>query len=109
MRALFVCSRNKLRSPTAEAVFATWDGVEALSAGVNPDAVTPVDADLLEWADLVFVMEAMHKRKLERRFGALLREKRVVVLAIPDDYACMDPELVRLLVAKAGSWLRPPG
>jgi len=25
---LFVCSRNRLRSPTAEAVFATWPNVE---------------------------------------------------------------------------------
>ncbi|MFP3560695.1 phosphotyrosine protein phosphatase, partial [Paraburkholderia sp. SIMBA_049] len=26
-RALFICSRNRLRSPTAEAVFAGWPGV----------------------------------------------------------------------------------
>jgi predicted protein tyrosine phosphatase len=37
-RVLFVCSQNKLRSPTAEQVFSTWPGVEASSAGANHDA-----------------------------------------------------------------------
>ena len=31
---LFICSRNRLRSPTAEAVFAAWPGVETASAGL---------------------------------------------------------------------------
>jgi UDP-N-acetylmuramyl pentapeptide synthase len=35
---LFVCSRNRLRSPTAEQVFADWPGVETASAGLSPDA-----------------------------------------------------------------------
>ena len=28
VRVLFICSRNRLRSPTAEAVFAGRDGIE---------------------------------------------------------------------------------
>jgi len=32
IRALFICSRNRLRSPTAEQVFAEVDGVETASA-----------------------------------------------------------------------------
>ena len=97
MNVLFVCSRNRLRSPTAEAVFSTCEGIEALSAGTNPDAETPVSADLIEWADLVFAMESIHRRRLQQRFPALLKAKRVVVLDIPDKYKYMDPELVRIL------------
>ena len=41
MRLLFVCGRNRLRSPTAERVFAAVPGVEAESAGVAPDADGP--------------------------------------------------------------------
>ena len=37
MRILFVCSENRLRSPTAEVIFSEYDGVEAVSAGTNPD------------------------------------------------------------------------
>jgi predicted protein tyrosine phosphatase len=97
MKLLFVCSRNKLRSPTAEAIFSAYEGIEALSAGTSPDAATPVSADLIEWADLVFAMERVHKRRLQQKFRSQLRVKRVIVLGIPDNYKYMEPELVRIL------------
>ncbi|WP_200935043.1 hypothetical protein [Brevundimonas sp. Leaf363] len=37
---LFLCSRNRLRSPTAEQVVAAWPGVETASAGLAPDAAS---------------------------------------------------------------------
>jgi predicted protein tyrosine phosphatase len=73
MRLLFVCSRNRLRSPTAENVFAGYDGLETRSAGTAKDAEYQVGADDLEWADLILVMEycskkhPMHRRS-SRRF-----------------------------------------
>jgi predicted protein tyrosine phosphatase len=97
MNLLFVCSRNRLRSPTAEAIFSAYEGIEALSAGTSPDAVNPVSADLIEWADLVFAMERVHKRRLQQKFGSPLRAKRVIVLGIPDNYKYMEPDLVRIL------------
>ncbi|KVL24574.1 low molecular weight protein tyrosine phosphatase family protein [Burkholderia cepacia] len=105
-RALFVCSRNRLRSPTAEAVFAAWPGVETDSAGLAPDADTHVCAEQLDWADVVFVMERTHKTRLTAQFGTHLRHKKVVCLDIPDRYAYMQPELVTLLERKAGPFLR---
>ncbi|MBB5875675.1 MULTISPECIES: low molecular weight protein tyrosine phosphatase family protein [Xanthomonas] len=96
---LFVCSRNRLRSPTAEQVFATWPGVETASAGVDHDADTPVTPELLEWANIVFVMEPPHRAKLSRRFKRHLGRARIVCLDIPDDFAHMDPALVQLLTA----------
>ena len=104
--ALFLCSRNRLRSPTAERVFASWPDVETDSAGLAPDAVTPLSADQLEWADIVFVMEKRHRVKLARTFKAQLKTKRVVCLDIPDDYGFMDQALVNLLIAKAGPLLK---
>lgn len=38
MNVLFVCGRNKWRSPTAEQVFADWPGIVCASAGLNHDA-----------------------------------------------------------------------
>ena len=104
-RALFICSKNRLRSPTAEQVFSTWPGVEVASAGLSADAVTPVSGELLEWADVVFVMERAHQTKLARRFRRYLRHRRVVCLGIPDRFAYMDPALVELLIAKVGPFL----
>ncbi|VWB24542.1 low molecular weight protein tyrosine phosphatase family protein [Burkholderia lata] len=104
-RALFLCSRNRLRSPTAEAVFAAWPGVETDSAGLAPDADTRVSAEQLDWADVVFVMERAHKARLAAQFGAHLRHKKIVCLDIPDRYTTMQPELVTLLERKAGPFL----
>jgi predicted protein tyrosine phosphatase len=100
MKILFLCSQNRLRSPTAEAVFAACAGLETLSAGVDSDAVTPVDAELIEWAEIIFAMENSHRNKLRQRFGKLMDGKRLVVLRIRDDYDYMQPELVELLKKK---------
>jgi predicted protein tyrosine phosphatase len=53
MRMLFVCGRNRRRSPTAEILFAEIDGIEVLSGGTSPEAECPVSSDLLEWADRI--------------------------------------------------------
>jgi predicted protein tyrosine phosphatase len=97
LKVLFVCTQNRLRSPTAEAVFSVDPNLEVMSAGTNADADSPVSADLIEWADVIFVMENVHRDKLNRQFGSLLRAKRIVVLGIPDRYRYMDPELIELL------------
>ena len=97
-----------MRSPTAEAVFGGYAGVQALSAGTAPDAETPVSAELIEWADVVFAMEGVHRKRLMSTFGSMLKDKRVVVLGVRDKYAYMQPELVELLKSKVASYLRGP-
>lgn len=81
-KILFICSRNRLRSPTAEQVFADWPGVEAASAGLDHDADNPLTPELLRWADLVFVMERTHRNKLSKKFRAHLDGKRIICLDI---------------------------
>jgi predicted protein tyrosine phosphatase len=105
-RVLFLCSRNRLRSPTAEQVFAAWPNLEVDSAGLADDAEVPVSSEQLDWAELIVVMEAGHRRRLQARHRARLKGKRVVCLDIPDDYAFMQPELVELLLERAGPLLR---
>jgi predicted protein tyrosine phosphatase len=105
-RLLFVCSENRLRSPTAEAVFSEYEGVEAIGAGTNSDADTPVSGDLIEWADIVLVMEKFHRNKVTKKYNELLKDKRVVVLDIPDIYECMQPELIQVLKAKVSRVVR---
>jgi predicted protein tyrosine phosphatase len=105
-RVLFICSQNRLRSPTAEQVFSNRPGFEVASAGLNPEAETPVCAELLEWSHVIFVMEKAHRNKLTRKFPAYLRDKRIICLDSPDEFEFMDPALVRLLEAKAGPFFR---
>ncbi len=102
---LFICSQNKLRSPTAEQVFADWPGVETSSAGTNNDAENPLSHELIEWAEIIFVMEKAHRSKVQQRYRSSLNGKRLICLHIPDDYDFMDPILVELLKAKVPQYL----
>lgn len=94
---LFVCSQNRLRSPTAEQIFADHPGLEVSSAGTNHDAENPLTAELVAWADTIVVMERQHRTKLQQRFRAALRGQRIICLDIPDDYGFMDAKLIELL------------
>ncbi len=97
---LFICGKNKWRSPTAENIFADHPGVTTASAGLSHDAEVQLSAELVEWADLIFVMEKTHKTKLSARFQPQLAGRRVVCLGIPDNYQFMQPALVNLLRIK---------
>jgi len=103
LRVLFVCSQNKLRSPTAEQVFADHPGVECTSAGTNHDAENPLTAELVEWAEVIVVMERLHRTKVSKRFRKELAGKRVACLDIPDNHEFMQRELIELLKMRRGA------
>ena len=97
MNALFICSRNQWRSPTAETVFRRYPNVQARSAGTSPNARHTVSINDIAWADKIFVMEQKHKSRLQAQFPRALQYKEMVVLDIPDDYRYMDEELIEIL------------
>ncbi|WP_016951477.1 low molecular weight protein tyrosine phosphatase family protein [Anabaena sp. PCC 7108] len=99
-KLLFLCSQNKLRSPTAEAVFCEYPGLEVESAGLDRTAQIPVSTEAIEWADIIFVMEKSHKSKLSKNFQPFLKGKRVICLDIPDEYEYMQADLIELLKRK---------
>ena len=66
----------------------------------NHDAEEPISVELVEWADIIVVMEKQQRNKVNKKFRKNLNGKRVLVLNIPDDFDYMQPELVRLLEAK---------
>ena len=96
MNLLFICSRNRLRSPTAEHIFAEYASTR--SAGTAKDAEIRVGLDDLEWANIVFVMEQRHVKQLRNLFPKF--ESRVICLGIPDHYQYMQPELIAILEQK---------
>jgi predicted protein tyrosine phosphatase len=97
---LFLCSQNRLRSPTAEQIYSTHPDIEVSSAGLDDRCDNPLTPDMVEWADIIFVMEKAHRTKLSRRFKPYLKRARIVCLGIPDDYGFMDPALIKLLQLK---------
>jgi predicted protein tyrosine phosphatase len=94
---LFVCSKNKWRSPTAEKVFWKFDGLSTRSAGTSNSARRRVTIQDIEWADLILAMEDKHSSRLRAEFLDTLTSKDIHVLDIPDDYQYMDAGLIELL------------
>jgi predicted protein tyrosine phosphatase len=94
MNILFVCSRNQWRSPTAEAIYKNQEGLYVRSAGTEPSARIKITAKLLDWADIVFVMEKRHKQRIAENFKDQVQDKEIIILHIPDEYHYMDSELV---------------
>jgi len=105
VRILFVCNLNMMRSPTAERLFASVPGLEVKSAGVDPAAATPIRAEIIEWADLIFVMERRQQRIMEHDFPEAAQGKKIVNLRIPDRYGFMDPALIAALLEKVAPHL----
>lgn len=77
----FVCFQNKLQSATAEQVFSRRQDLEVDFTGTNHDADNPLTAELVAWADVIFVMENSHRSKLQRRFGAALGGYRTATIS----------------------------
>lgn len=105
MNILFVCSRNKWRSATAETMYQNHPIHHVRSAGTSAVARIKINAKLINWADLIFVMEKRHKQLLTESFRADLNGKELIVLDIPDDYHYMDKELIAELETKVAIYL----
>jgi predicted protein tyrosine phosphatase len=101
MNVLFICTANKLRSRTAEDHFTEkYPIINFMSAGTDQKTcmslrTTPLEEYMLEWADIIYVMENTHKNKIAKEHHA-----KVKVLGIPDDYEYNQKELIDLLEKK---------
>jgi len=105
---LFICSRNKVRSLTAERMFDGSPIYQARSAGTQPGARIVVTAGHIGWADIIFCMEKSHLSRLREKYSETLGDKTVVCLHIPDEYVFMQPELVDELRSKLAEYVTIP-
>ena len=102
-RLLFVCTGNVDRSPTAEAMFGNAEHFETKSAGTSFAATTRITKELIDWADMIFVMEEKHKLALAEIDSSSCAKIRV--LDIPDIFYRDQPELKQLLLDKIQPYL----
>ncbi len=105
---LFICTANKLRSPTAENLYRNFPGYEAKSAGIDAGCPRRVTEGLLGWADLIFVMEKRQRDYVRRKFPEAIAGKRIINLHIPDEYEYNDPDLIDLLKANLSPYIPVP-
>jgi len=52
---------------------------------------------MIAWADLIFVMEKNHKQRIRELYDTSLKNKKIIVLDIDDEYQYMDPELIEII------------
>lgn len=107
-KLLFICSRNRLRSLTAEKLFEGFSFYQVRSAGTQPEARIVVTTGHLGWADIIFCMEKSHLSRLRLKFPEAMQGRRVVCLHIPDEYEFMQPELLDELRAKLAPYAMLP-
>lgn len=96
MCVLVVCGQNKRRSRTAEFLYKNDRHLDVRSVGLSPKSKRKINANDLQWADLVLVMEDSHHKRIREQFHELDLPE-IEVLHIPDEYDYLDPELVEIL------------
>ncbi len=103
MNALFVCTAALQRSPTAAEIFSDIAREKKISvnvkyAGIHMLAIPRVDKELIDWADMIYAMENIHKDfilSIAKNAG-----KKIKVLNIKDIYFRGAPELKEILRKK---------
>jgi predicted protein tyrosine phosphatase len=103
---LFVCSKNKWRSPTAESIFKNHDFYKVKSAGTSDSARIRISESHIKWADLIFVMEKKHKQIIKEFYADSIEGKEIIILDIEDEYQFMDPELVEIINLSVRPYLK---
>lgn len=107
-RVLFLCKYNRSRSATAERLFCKRPDLDVRSAGTSEDALVLVNQPMLDWADVIFTMDPAQQRALQRMFPSHPGLRKLVCLDIPDDFAFLHPELVKLLKERVPPHLAHP-
>ena len=102
---LFICSKNQWRSPTAELLFKNHPVHHARSAGTSDKARIKVNQKMLDWADVIFVMERRHQQLLKQQFPFPLVGKSLIILNIEDNYQFGDEELIGILKTSLSDYL----
>ncbi len=104
MNVLFVRSRNKRRSRTAEKIFSNDQRIYVKSVGFSNKSPVKISAKFIKWADLILVMEYEHSKRLTKLYRHL-DIPDVEVLGIEDLYDYMDEELISILTEKTNDIL----
>ena len=96
LNILFVCSKNKWRSSTAEAIYRHDTRLNVRSAGTSASAKKRISEKDINWTDLILVMENKHKKRIISEYNHLVLPQ-IMILDIPDEYQYMNEELISII------------
>ena len=96
LNVLFLCGKNKVRSKTAAYLYRNDNRMNVRSAGLSPVSPHQLNRNDLEWAEVVMMMEYVHKKRIQKTYREMDLPE-LVVLDIPDEYVYMEEELVEMI------------
>ena len=96
---------NEIRSKTAEIIINSENLHIAKSAGTSPNAKVNISAGLIQWSEIIFVMEEKHKTFLLKHFGNEVANKQIINLDIDHEKYFMEPELISSIKSKTKPYL----
>lgn len=96
MKLLFVCAANAQRSPSFENWFKkNKPEYDVRSAGIYHGYPYQVNADILKWADKIFVMDLSQEKFISDRYGEYLYKCEVI--GISDQYVPFSDDINDLI------------
>ena len=107
-KILFVCARNKIRSYTAEKMYAGVSLYQVRSRGIANNARVKLTEGDIGWADIIFVMEKNHKNRIAESFPEKIVGKELICLFIEDIYEPMEDALIDELRTKLAPYVLIP-
>jgi len=105
-KLFFICTSNIKRSVTAERLFSYCPDMKTKSAGTHVSAHNPVTQELIDWADIIFVMSEKdegHITYLKDNFN--IDGKSIYDLEITDVYHIGQKELKKILIEKVVKYI----
>ncbi len=101
---LVVCGRNKRRSRTAEFIFKNDARFNIKSAGLSAQSVVELNEKLINWADIIFVMDYGHRNRIQKQYKSL-DIPRIENLEIDDVYEYKNEDLIEMLLKQINETL----
>jgi protein-tyrosine phosphatase len=94
-----------MRSYTAEVIYNSKGLYSTKSAGTERTARIKITKELLLWADIIFTMEEKQAEYIRNEFIKTVRNKKIIVLGIPNNHYFMEPALNQLINNKVDPYL----
>jgi protein-tyrosine phosphatase len=104
-KILVVCGRNKRRSRTAEHIFKNDSRFQIRSAGLSSQSEVQISEKLINWADIIFVMDNGQRNRINNQYRSLDIPK-IENLDISDDYEYLDSVLIDMLTKRINGTLK---
>ena len=96
MKLLFICAGNASRSPSFEHWFKeNKPQYEVRSAGIYHGYPYQVNAEILKWADKIYLMDLSQEKFISDRYGEYLYKCETI--GISDQYIPDSPEIKELI------------